>query len=96
MSKGNGKEVILTSVVKLKYKVSAVSSTFQSQAHETEVCLKSRGTLSCWKIGVPGMHVGGVRYITSPPKHAYGSKGIPPFINGDTTVVFEVEVIGCK
>lgn len=80
----------------MQYKVAPVSSTVLSQAFEIEIGLKKQTTLSCWKIGIPGMHVGGVRRITSPSKKAYGSKGIPPFINGDTDVIFEVEIISCK
>lgn len=47
-------------------------------------------------MGIPGMKIGGIRRITSPPAHAYGPDGVPPFIDGDTVVVFEVTVINCN
>ncbi|XP_059611441.1 46 kDa FK506-binding nuclear protein [Phlebotomus argentipes] len=45
-----------------------------------------------WEIGVAGMKMGGKRRITCPPKMAYGSKGSPPVIPPNSTLVFEVEL----
>lgn len=45
-----------------------------------------------WDVGVVGMKVGGKRTITCPPNMAYGQKGCPPTIPGNSTLTFEVEL----
>ena len=51
------------------------------------------GIILGWSDGVPGMHVGGVRLLVIPPKNAYGEAGSPPTIPGNTTLIFEIEVL---
>jgi FKBP-type peptidyl-prolyl cis-trans isomerase len=49
-----------------------------------------------WDVGLVGMQVGGVRQLTIPPDEAYGSKGAGKVIPPDSTLSFEVELLGIK
>jgi FKBP-type peptidyl-prolyl cis-trans isomerase FkpA len=51
-------------------------------------------TLAFWRLGVPGMRVGGIRRLIVPPALAFGtagnsSAGVPP----NTTLVIDVELV---
>jgi FK506-binding nuclear protein len=46
-----------------------------------------------WDIGVAGMSVGGERRITVPAHLGYGSKGAPPDIPPNSTLIFDLKVL---
>ena len=47
-----------------------------------------------WDFGVAGMQVGGVRKLTIPPQEGYGAQGAGSDIPPNSTLIFEVELLG--
>lgn len=49
-----------------------------------------------WDEGVKGMHIGGERRLLIPPKLGYGSAGSGDSIPPNSTLVFDIQLLGTK
>ncbi|KAB8230380.1 FKBP-type peptidyl-prolyl cis-trans isomerase [Aspergillus alliaceus] len=46
-----------------------------------------------WEVGILGMSLGEKALLTFGPHYGYGDRGAPPFIPGNSTLVFNVELL---
>ena len=54
------------------------------------------GVIPCWTEALQQMKVGGKASLVCPPELAYGIRGLPPRIAPNTTLHFDVELLGIQ
>lgn len=93
---GTGAEVTPTSALVLHYEgvVKETNRPFQSTyARGEAAAIVLANALKGWRVGLPGMKVGGVRKLTIPAALAYGEKGKDNMVPPNADVIFTVEVV---
>jgi peptidylprolyl isomerase len=58
--------------------------------------LGTHGVIEGWERGLLTMKKGGKRTLVIPPDLAYGSKGSPPMIPSNATLMFDIELLDVK
>lgn len=92
---GQGEEVFYGDSVRVHYTGWLHDGTEfdSSEGGEPRVFRLDSYVIPGWREGVPGMREGGKRKLVVPPTLGYGSKGFPPIIPKNATLVFDIEVI---
>ncbi|MDQ3030828.1 MAG: FKBP-type peptidyl-prolyl cis-trans isomerase [Myxococcota bacterium] len=95
---GTGDEAVAGKKVSVHYVGTLTSgSKFDSSRDRDEPFefrLGGGQVIKGWDEGVAGMRVGGMRKLVIPPEMGYGKRGFPPVIPPDSTLVFEIELLG--
>ncbi len=99
ISVGCGKEAGAASNVNVQFTVwltdgTQVVTTRGAGSTPNALQLSDTSTLPFWRVGVPGMRVGGTRRLVVPPALAFGSAGnssanVPP----NATLIVDVELV---
>ena len=98
LAEGTGASPGATDTVRVNYR-----GTF-ADGSEFDSSLKNGGpiefplnrVIKCWTEGVQKIKVGGKAKLTCPPEIAYGERGAGDVIPPNTTLQFEVELLGVK
>ncbi|MBF0180478.1 MAG: FKBP-type peptidyl-prolyl cis-trans isomerase [Magnetococcales bacterium] len=95
LNPGNGSKPKVTDQVKVHYHGTLIDNTvFDSSLMRKEpLTLPLNAVIPGWAEGLQLMPVGSKYRFVIPAKLAYGSKGAPPKITPESTLIFEVELL---
>ena len=95
---GSGKETVKGALLIVEYEgfledgTKFDSSYDRNEPFETQIGVGQ--VIKGWDDGVLGMKIGGKRRLTIPPDLGYGSQGAGSTIPPNSTLIFDVELIG--
>ncbi len=92
--KAPGAQPVATDTVKVHYEGKLISGkVFDSSLKKEPIEFPLAGVIPCWSEGVQKLKVGGKAQLTCPSDLAYGPQGHPPEIPGNSTLIFDVELL---
>lgn len=96
IKEGAGKSPSASDRVTVHYRGTLVNGTEfdSSYSRGQPASFPLRGVIRCWTEGVQKMKVGGKAKLTCPSDTAYGSRGAGSVIPPNSTLVFEIELLG--
>ncbi len=98
LKQGAGQEAKTGDTVSVHYTGTLENGTkFDSSVDRGEpfaFTLGQNRVIQGWELGVLGMRVGEKRKLTIPPQLAYGNQAVGGVIPANSTLVFEVELLG--
>jgi FKBP-type peptidyl-prolyl cis-trans isomerase FkpA len=93
---GSGAQPTANDRVKVNYRGTLTNGTeFDSSYKRNQpISFPLKGVIPCWTEGVQMMKVGETAKLTCPAKTAYGAASPSPLIPPNSTLVFEIELLG--
>ncbi|WP_298234709.1 FKBP-type peptidyl-prolyl cis-trans isomerase [uncultured Azohydromonas sp.] len=96
--KGQGTQPAPTSTVQVHYRGTLPDGREFDSSHKRgqPTTFPLNRVIPCWTEGLQRMKVGGKAKLTCPADTAYGARGIPGVIPGNSTLTFEVELLAAR
>lgn len=92
---GSGPKPAATDTVKVHYRGTLIDGTeFDSSYGDEPATFAANQVITGWTEALQLMQVGGKYRLVIPPELAYGEQGAGPDIGPNSTLVFEVELLG--
>ena len=93
--RGTGEMAVKGSKVRVHYvgRLEKTGKIFDSSKRPFRFKIGSGEVIKGWDEGIVGMKVGGRRTIKIPPQLAYGSRGSPPKIPPNATLIFDIALL---
>lgn len=95
---GNGAEAAAGHTVQVHYTGTLTDGSKFDSSHDRNqpfsFKLGAGQVIKGWEQGIVGMKIGGKRKLEIPPELGYGANGFPPVIPPNSTLIFEVELLG--